>query len=82
MSVDFANAYAWTGNADEAFRYLEIAAKEASGIRCIISTDPFFRRLHDDPRWLPFLLSIGQAPEQLAEIEFNPRLPDDLQRNP
>ena len=80
--MDLASAHGWTGNADEAFRYLEIAAEETWGISRIISTDPFFRRLHDDLRWLPFLRSIGQAPEQLAEIEFNPRLPDDLQRNP
>jgi hypothetical protein len=34
--------------------------------------------MHDDPRWLPFLRSVGQAPEQLAEIKFNPRLPYEL----
>ncbi len=31
--------------------------------------------IHDDPRWLPFLESIGRSPEQLAAIEFEVRLP-------
>ena len=32
--------------------------------------------IHDDPRWLPFLESIGRSPEQLAAIEFNVTLPE------
>jgi hypothetical protein len=32
--------------------------------------------IHDDPRWLPFLRSIGKAPEQLAAIEFEVTLPE------
>jgi hypothetical protein len=31
--------------------------------------------LHSDPRWLPFLRKIGLAPEQLAAIKFDVRLP-------
>ena len=34
-----------------------------------------FGNIHDDPRWLPFLESIGKAPEQLEAIEFNVTLP-------
>ena len=34
-----------------------------------------FANIHDDPRWLPFLESIGKSPEQLAAIEFEVRLP-------
>ena len=29
-----------------------------------------------DPRWLPFLRKVGIAPEQLANVSFNPKLPD------
>jgi adenylate cyclase len=76
--VRFAIAHAWTGKPDEAFHYLRLQAEQKEGIRGNITSGPFFRRLHDDPRWLPFLREFGLTPEQLAEIEFNPRLPDDL----
>ena len=31
---------------------------------------------YNDPRWLPFLESIGKSPEQLATIEFKVALPE------
>jgi hypothetical protein len=31
--------------------------------------------LHSDPRWLPFLRKIGHAPEQLAAIKFDVKVP-------
>jgi hypothetical protein len=37
---------------------------------------PEFTNIHDDPRWLPFLESIGMSPEQLAAIEFKVTLPE------
>ena len=74
----FARAHAWMGNADEAFRYLKHTAESNDGALEGLAKHPLFTKLHDDPRWLPFLRSAGQALEQLAEIEFNPRLPDDL----
>jgi hypothetical protein len=39
-----------------------------------IPTAPEFANIHDDPRWLPFLESIGKSAEQLAAIEFEVRL--------
>ena len=41
-----------------------------------INSEPMFRNLHSDPRWLPFLERIGMAPEQLAAIEFKVTLPE------
>lgn len=32
--------------------------------------------VHDDPRWIPFLESIGKSPEQLAAIPFEVTLPE------
>ena len=32
-------------------------------------------KIHNDPRWPPFLHKIGKAPEQLAKIEFKVPLP-------
>ena len=38
--------------------------------------EPLFKSLHADPRWLPFLESIGKAPGQLNAISFRvTRLP-------
>ena len=31
--------------------------------------------LHSDSRWLPFLRKIGMAPEQLAAIKFDVKVP-------
>jgi adenylate cyclase len=73
----FARLHAWIGNVDEAFRYLRITT-EQEGPPDDVATNPLFRNFHDDPRWLPFLREIGHAPEQLAEIKFNPRLPAEI----
>lgn len=37
---------------------------------------PLFANIHDDPRWLSYLESIGKSPEQLPAIKFNVRLPE------
>ena len=34
-----------------------------------------FTNVHDDPRWLPFLRRINRAPEQLAAVKFDVKLP-------
>lgn len=34
-----------------------------------------FANLHWDPRWLPFLRKLGMAPEQLATIGFDVKVP-------
>lgn len=71
-----AQAFAYRGQADEAFewlnRALEVQQVEASGT---LSFDPAWANLRDDPRWQPLLESHGLTKEQLAEIEFEVRLP-------
>ena len=37
---------------------------------------PLFANIFFDPRWMPFLESIGMSPEQLDAIEFNVKLPE------
>jgi hypothetical protein len=39
------------------------------------SVELLLASLHTDPRWLPFLRKIGRAPEQLAAIPFEVKLP-------
>ncbi len=41
-----------------------------------LAIQPLFANIQFDPRWLPFLESIGKFPEQLAAIEFKVTLPE------
>jgi hypothetical protein len=67
---------AFRSETDCAFEWLE-KERENGGSFAEIVVDPLFTRLHDDPRWLPFLRTIGKAPEQLAKIPFKVMLPGE-----
>jgi tetratricopeptide (TPR) repeat protein len=74
-SYNIAYAYAFRGEADQAFAWLEKALQHKdSGMTELIS-QPMFAPIRNDPRWLPFLRKFGRAPEQLAAIPFNVTLP-------
>jgi tetratricopeptide (TPR) repeat protein len=68
--------YAFCGDADKAFEWLDKAvAYQDAGLADIVAEN-LFDKIHSDPRWLPFLRKIGKAPDQLAKIEFKmPQLP-------
>ena len=68
--------YAWRGEADLAFEWLDKSVEYKDAGLFLIVTNRFFSNIHDDPRWLPFLESIGRSPEQLAAIEFKVTLPE------
>ena len=73
---NIAYALAFRGEADRAFEWLDKAVHyNDSGLSQITST-PMFANIHGDPRWLPFLESIGMSPTQLSAIEFEIRLPE------
>lgn len=63
------------GEADRAFEWLDKAVANKDPGLAEIVTEPLFAKIHDDPRWLPFLRRIGKAPEQLAAIPFEVTLP-------
>ena len=67
---------AYRGEADRTFTWLDKAVEYNSPSLSYIAADPMFSILHDDPRWLPFMESIGKSPEQLAAIEFEVILPE------
>jgi TolB-like protein/Tfp pilus assembly protein PilF len=69
--------YAFRGDADRAFEWLEKAVQNRDPGMASIAVEPLFRKLHQDPRWLPFLRKVGRAPEQLAKIQFKVTLPQD-----
>ena len=43
--------YAWHGDADKAFEWLDIAIKQKDGYMTQLIFNPWLARLHDDPRW-------------------------------
>jgi tetratricopeptide (TPR) repeat protein len=67
--------YAYRGEADKAFEWLDKAVEYGDPGLAQIVAENFFDKIHTDPRWLPFLRKIGKAPEQLAKIEFEVKLP-------
>jgi TolB-like protein/Flp pilus assembly protein TadD len=72
---NIAYVYAYRGEADKAFEWLDKAVEYGDSGLGEIVTENLFDNIHADPRWLPFLRKIGKAPEQLAKIEFKVTLP-------
>jgi TolB-like protein/Tfp pilus assembly protein PilF len=76
---NIAYVYAFRGEADKAFEWLEKAIEyQDPGISDVMNEN-LFAIIRSDPRWLPFLRKIGKAPEQLAKIEFKVTLPKEWQ---
>ena len=67
--------YTYRGQNDRAFVWLEKAAANRDYTLNTLQLNPWLKELHDDPRWLPFLRKLGRAPEQLAAIKFELRVP-------
>lgn len=74
-SSTIARVYAFRGEADRAFEWLDRAVAYHDTAVVNFPVEPFLSNLHDDPRWLPFLRKIGKAPDQLAAIKFEVKLP-------
>ena len=67
--------YAWSGQADSAFGWLDAAAATNLADLQDAYLSPFFYNLRGDPRWDEMLRKIERHPEQLARIEFDPDIP-------
>jgi tetratricopeptide (TPR) repeat protein len=74
-SYNIAYVYAFRGEADKAFEWLDKAVQSQNPGLSHIAVENLFDNIHSDPRWLPFLRKIGRAPEQLAKIQFKVTLP-------
>jgi TolB-like protein len=70
-----AGLFAYRAEADRAFEWLDKAATLDPSEGLWYLHDLLFTNIHGDPRWLPFLESIGMSPTQLAAIEFEVTLP-------
>jgi TolB-like protein/Flp pilus assembly protein TadD len=74
-SFNIAYVYAYRGEADKAFAWLDKAVEYGDSGLGEIATEKLFDNIHADPRWQAFLRKVGKAPEQLAKIEFKVTLP-------
>jgi adenylate cyclase len=72
---NIAAVYAYRGDADRAFEWLERAFELRDSGIVSLGADPQFRTLHRDSRWLPLLTKLGQSPEQLARVDLDAELP-------
>ena len=75
-AYNIAYVLAWRNERDRAFEWLDRAVTQQDPGLSEIASEPLFANLHDDPRWLPFLRKIGKAPEQLAAIKFDVKVPN------
>ena len=75
-AYNIAYLLAFRGEADRAFEWLAKAVVYNDPGLASIAVQSLFANIRSDPRWLPFLESIGRSPEQLAAIEFNVTLPE------
>jgi TolB-like protein len=74
-AYNIAYVLAFRGEADRAFKWLNKAVSYRDPGLTEIGTQALFTNIRLDGRWLPFLESIGQSPEQLASIDFKVTLP-------
>jgi len=74
-AYNIAYVLAYRGDTDRAFEWLDKAVAYHDGGLSEIVGQPLFANIKNDPRWLPFLRKIGKAPEQLAAIKFEVKLP-------
>ena len=72
---EVAHVYAFAGNTDAAFAWLDKAvAKNEAGLTEGFLL-PFYSSVHTDLRWAVFLERVGSSPEQLDTVEFEVALP-------
>ena len=75
-SYQVAGVYAWRAENDRAFEWLEKALQNNDQGLSLSLSNYWFKNLHDDSRWQPFLAKIGKSDVQLAAIEFDVQLPE------
>jgi len=82
MIEEIPRIYAWRGEKDQAFEWIERVIGDTSGSDFKGFTylqwlrDPLFAKLHDDPRWQDLRSQLGWPTERLAAIEVDLSLPE------
>jgi TolB-like protein len=71
-----ARAFAWLGDADNAFKYLSQFGGDGDMSALFgVPTNPYFARIHDDLRWQPLVVEIEK---EASKIRFEPNLPSEI----
>jgi TolB-like protein len=73
--TEVAQVYAWTGDADVAFEWLEHAIELSTPALAVQFLEPFYTPVHEDLRWAAFLERTGTSEAQRAAIGFAVSLP-------
>jgi tetratricopeptide (TPR) repeat protein len=73
-----ARIYAWTGQNDLAFEYLERMVDESGPSSAAQVDTDLYEPIKTDPRWQAFLDRNGVSKEDLSHIEFDPPLPPEV----
>ncbi len=72
-----AKVYAYLGETDAAFEWLERALEtETPRLLTDVGYNPIYRNLHADSRWEGYLQKLGISAAQLAAIDFHVTLPE------
>ncbi len=72
---DVGSVFAYCGDADRAFEWLDKSVAANDGGSLLILVDTLYENVHTDPRWVPLLRKLGKAPEQVEKIEFRVTFP-------
>ena len=59
LAYQIAAIYAYKGDSDKTFEWLETSFEQRDGGITHLLADPFLKPLHEDPRWEPYLLKLG-----------------------
>jgi adenylate cyclase len=75
LASSIAAVLAYRNESDRAFEWLDraLAQDDQSLVEAVLH--PEFAHVHDDPRWVPLLRRLGLAPDQLADLEFEAKVP-------
>ena len=74
-AYNIAYVVAFRGENDRAFEWLDRAAQYNDSGFTQLAYQPEFAGLHDDPRWRPYLETVGMSSAQLDSISFHVSLP-------
>jgi tetratricopeptide (TPR) repeat protein len=74
-----ARIYAWTGDNDRAFEYLDRTIERWGPGAVALATTDLYARLGEDPRYEAFMHKYGWGEEDLSHIRFDPPFPPAMQ---
>ena len=74
-----AQLYAWIGDEDEAFRWLDKHDRQMTYALRVHLTQPWYRNLHGDPRWQALLEEYQMTEEVFERLDFDIRLPPGIE---